>query len=174
MIHNYILNIICQELFNVNKNKINSMIYNKKTLKTGWYHVVNTDKFKNKNNTKLYYRSGLEKRFAEICDHSKNISEWKYEEHIIPYKKTYGDGKTNFYIIDFWLKKKMSNGEVKEFLVEIKPYDFLTPPKNPKRKTKRYLELLENYSKNVSKWSYANEYAKQNGMEFAIITEKDL
>ena len=145
-----------------------------KNVKAGYYHVINKNKLRN-DNKKLYYRSLLEKRFMEICDHSSNILEWGYEDIIIDYKKfqNIGTNKTNRYIIDFWIKKKVK-GTIKEYLIEIKPYDFLSPPKEPKRKTKLYLEKVENYCKIRDKCIYASEFAKQNNMEFCIITEKDL
>lgn len=148
-------------------------VYNTKNIKTGYYHVVNKSKIKN-NNKVLYYRSGLEKKMMRICDLSPSIIKWSYEEVIIPYKKLYQtDKKIHRYIMDFWLKKKV-NGRIKEFLVEVKPFDFLSPPKIQKRKTKKYIDLIENYSTNVAKWEQADKYCNDKGWEFAIVTEKDL
>ena len=148
-------------------------VYNTKTIKTGYYTVINTDKITNKNKV-LFYRSGLEKKFMRICDHSKNILKWSYEEVVIPYKKLYQtDNKIHRYIMDFWIKKTVGK-KIKQYLVEIKPYDFLSPPKPQKRRTRKYVELVENYSTNVAKWDQANKYCIQKGWDFAIITEKDL
>ena len=111
----------------------------------------------------------------EICDHSKNIIMWSYEQIIIPYTKyqNIDSNKRNFYVIDFWIKKLINNVE-KEFLIEIKPYDFLFPPKPLKRQTKQWIEKLENFTTIKSKCEHASEYAKQHNMEFCILTEKDL
>ena len=150
------------------------MLYNKKTLKTGYYHVVNKEKLRNEKKS-LYYRSGLEKRMMEIADHSKNILEWSYEDIIIPYQKyqNAGTNKKNYYVIDFWIKKKIDN-VIKEYLIEIKPYNFLFPPEPQKRQTKQWLEKLENYTTISQKCKFAKIYAEQHNMEFCILTEKDL
>ena len=149
-------------------------VYNTKNLKTGYYHVVNKNKLKNEKKV-LFYRSGLEKKFMKNCDFSSSTIEWDYENIVIPYQKLYNIGtkKINHYIIDFWIKK-IINGKIKEFLVEIKPYAFLSPPPYQKRVTKKYLELIENHSTNKSKWKAASSFCDDKGWEFAIVTEKDL
>lgn len=147
-------------------------IYNKKTLKTGYYTVVNKEKLKNKNK-RLCYRSGLELKFMRICDHSKNIIEWSYEDFIIPYVKIQEQNKIHRYIIDFYVKK-IINGKIEDILIEVKPSSMLIPPEEPKRKTRRYYELVENYLTNMSKWKQAAEYCKSNNMLFKIVTEQHL
>ena len=67
---------------------------------------------------------------------------------------------------------EQSNGDI--ILVEIKPAKQTIPPKNPKRKTKKYLNEVSAYIKNTSKWTYAQEYAKSRGWKFQIWTEVTL
>ena len=150
------------------------VFYNEKTVKKGYYHVINKDKLRNEKKV-LYYRSGLEKKMMEICDHSTSILEWSYEDVILEYQlqKDLGTNITHRYIMDFWVKKRIK-GIVKEYLVEIKPYALLFPPKVPKRKTKKFLEEVELYSINLAKWNKAQEFAKSNGISFVIVTEKTL
>lgn len=148
--------------------------YNLKTIKRGYYKLINPEKYCGDNlvNGLVLYRSGLELRAFEIFDNSSNILEWSSECVIVPYIAY--DNKPHRYIVDVYIKKKMSDGIIKEFLAEIKPYDFLIPPKPKKRKTKKFLSLVENYSINKAKWEAAKKYAESKGWIFTILTEKDL
>ena len=67
---------------------------------------------------------------------------------------------------------EMTNGDV--FLVEIKPKKQTIPPKNPKRKTKKYLNEVTTYIKNTSKWNAAQQFANAKGWKFQIWTEDTL
>jgi hypothetical protein len=60
-------------------------------------------------------------------------------------------------------------------LVEVKPYKQTLEPNTKNRKKKSAL-LYEQimYKNNCDKWTNAREFAKQRGMEFIIITDKDL
>ena len=65
-------------------------------------------------------------------------------------------------------------GELKRYLVEIKPYQFTLEPKIPKRKTKRFLAEVVQYAVNQAKWKAARNYAADRGIAFLVITERDL
>ena len=70
------------------------------------------------------------------------------------------------------VKVKFKNG--KTVLIEIKPEIQTQPPKQPKRKSKKYLKEVMTYVKNTSKWEQAEIYCQQRGWEFKIFTEKTL
>ena len=148
-------------------------VYNVKTLKQGKYSPVNRKKYVGKNIDKIIYRSGLELKLMKIVDNSESILEWSSEEVIIPYIKP-TTGRIHKYFMDFFIKKKLPDGTIKDYLVEVKPFDMLRPPKVPKRKTKRYFELIEAYSVNSAKWEAAKIFAEKNNMVFTIMTEKSL
>ena len=59
----------------------------------------------------------------------------------------------------------------KTFLIEIKPKKQTQAPKEPSRKTKRYITEVMTYVKNTSKWETAQSYAADRGWEFVIWTE---
>tara|TARA_Y100000996_G_scaffold97270_1_gene69770 strand:+ start:7204 stop:7479 length:276 start_codon:yes stop_codon:yes gene_type:complete len=80
------------------------------------------------------------------------------------------DGKMHRYFVD--LKITFTNG--KTVLVEIKPKKQTKPPKKPTRKTRRHLKEVRTYAMNISKWSFAEEYAKDRGWEFQVWTEDTL
>ena len=59
-------------------------------------------------------------------------------------------------------------------MVEIKPKKQTVAPKNPKRKTKKYINEVMTYIKNTSKWEAANQYADHKGWKFQVWTEETL
>jgi hypothetical protein len=123
--------------------------------------------------TNIIWRSSWEFRFMRWCDDNPNVLSWSSEEIVIPYIcKT--DNKLHRYFVDFKIKVKDREGNAKIYLVEVKPKAQTLPPVKPKRKTKYYLEEVMSYAKNISKWNYAEEYCKQRGYIFRIITEDDL
>ena len=62
----------------------------------------------------------------------------------------------------------------KTILVEVKPDAQTRPPKNPGKKTKRYITEGLTYVKNMNKWKAARKVAQDNGWEFQIWTENTL
>lgn len=87
----------------------------------------------------------------------------------MPYRcKT--DGRIHRYFVD--VKIVFTDG--RELLVEVKPKKESQPPKNPGRKTKRYISEVMKYAKNISKWEAANTYALNRGWTFEIWTEETL
>jgi hypothetical protein len=70
---------------------------------------------------------------------------------------------------------KQHDGSLQKFIIEIKPKKQCKPPtKEPKRKTKRYINEVKAWGVNSAKWKYATEWCDNNGMEFKILTEDDL
>jgi len=121
------------------------------------------------NSKNITYRSLWERQAFKWCDDNPDIVKWSSEEVVVPYRsKT--DGKAHKYYPD--LKITYSNG--KTVLVEIKPKKQTKPPKVRSRKTSRYLKEVYTYGVNISKWEYANEYAKDRGWTFEIWTEETL
>ena len=64
--------------------------------------------------------------------------------------------------------------KIKKYLIEVKPERFTKPPNTNKRKTKRLLEEIAQYGVNEAKWKSAKDFCKAQGMEFRIVTEKEL
>jgi hypothetical protein len=78
------------------------------------------------------------------------------------------------YFIDFKIKVKTRDDSIKTYLVEVKPMQQTKPPEYPGRQTKRYLTESLTFMKNQAKWKAANEWCKDRGYEFVIITEHEL
>ena len=69
---------------------------------------------------------------------------------------------------------KQADGLMKKMIIEVKPKVQCSPPKTPKRKTRRFINEVRTWGVNEAKWKYADEWCKDNGMIFKIMTEDDL
>lgn len=153
-----------------------------------WHQGIFTPKFPLKvlNTNSIYYRSSYELRMMNYLDLNDNVIEWGSELIIIPYINEV-DGKPHRYITDFIATIKGNDGKTKKYILEVKPMNQceqlnekgeLILPRPPKKKTAKalqnYLNKCNTIRKNHSKWSYAREFCKRNGLEWLVITEQDL
>ena len=139
---------------------------------SGRFKPKNYKKYKG-DPTNVFYRSLWERRFMVYCDNNPNILEWGSEEIIIPYKSPL-DKKVHRYFPDFFVKYKNSSGKIIREIIEVKPKKHLSPPKEPKRKTKRYLGEVNTYIINQAKFKAAEEFCKDRKLGFRILTEEHL
>ena len=77
----------------------------------GKYKPINVKKYKG-DPTKVIYRSLLERRFMVYCDTNSSILQWNSEEVVIPYRSPL-DNRIHRYFVDFWIKFRDKNGDVK-------------------------------------------------------------
>ena len=139
----------------------------------GKYIPTNPKKYKG-NPSQVIYRSLWERKVMVYCDRNDKILEWGSEEVIIPYRSPW-DGKMHRYFPDFYMMVKQKSGNVKKFLIEVKPKSQCkSPVKNPKRKTRNWYKQVKAWGINQAKWKSAEEYCKDKGMEFKILTEDHL
>lgn len=136
------------------------------------YNPKFPEKYKgNKHN--VVYRSNYELVAFRFFDLNPNVIEWSSEETIIPYANPL-TGRTSRYFVDVYAKMKDKNGEVKKYLIEIKPYSQTLPPVQKNRKTKSLIYQQAEYVKNQAKWKAASEWCNKKNMTFVILTEKHL
>ena len=134
----------------------------------GKYTIKNKKKYIG-DPTKVTYRSLWERQTFKWCENSPRVKKWNAEEIVVPYKcKT--DGRLHRYFVD--LLVELDNKDI--ILVEIKPKKQTVAPKNPKRRTKKYINEVMTYIKNTSKWEAANQYADHKGWKFQVWTEETL
>ena len=138
----------------------------------GRYNPVNPKKYKG-NSQNIIYRSLWERKFMVYCDTNDKVLEWGSEEIIIPYISPW-DGKKHRYFPDFYIKVKQSDGNLKKFIIEVKPKKQTRPPKPVVRKTKRWINEVRTFGINEAKWKHATKWCKDNDMEFKILTEEEL
>ena len=118
-------------------------------------------------------RSSWERRFCNWCDLNENIVAWGSEEFCIPYRSPV-DGRVHRYFPDFIIKVKEQSGDIKTYVIEVKPKKQTREPKKPSRTTKRYISEVKTYAINQAKWKAADEWCKDRMIEFKIITEDHL
>jgi len=107
------------------------------------------------------------------CDDNPSILKWSSEEIIIPYRSPI-DKKYHRYFPDFWIQVKNSKGIREAILIEVKPKAQTITPKKKTRVTKKYLREVYIYGINEAKWKAAEEYCKDRGWTFQILTEDHL
>jgi hypothetical protein len=140
-----------------------------KKYRQGIFTPKNADKFIG---TKAVYRSGLELKFMRFCDNNPNVLKWSSENVVIPYISPV-DGRVHRYFVDNFVIIKEGN-QIKKYLVEIKPYKQTMAPTTKYRKREHLLYEQQMYSVNQAKWASAREFCAKKGLEFLILTEKDL
>lgn len=123
--------------------------------------------------TNIVYRSLWERKFMKYCDLNENILEWGSEEIALPYRSPI-DNRIHRYFPDFYIKVKEPTGQIKKYIIEIKPKKQTIEPKVQKRKTKSYIYEVVEYAKNQAKWKAAEEFCKDRMWEFKVLTEDEL
>lgn len=116
--------------------------------------------------SKINCRSLWERNVCKFCDDNINIKKWTFEEISIPYLSPL-DQKIHNYFPDFLIEFEQ-NGKLNTWMLEVKP--------------KKQTFLKENASKkekitwiiNQAKWKAAQAYCQKHGMEFKVITEKEI
>ena len=110
------------------------------------YYPSYPNKYKG-DSTNIICRSTWERKFCRWCDLNESILEWGSEEFYIPYISPL-DNRVHRYFPDFIIKVKESTGQIKTYVIEVKPKKQTRPPKTPKRKTKSYLYECKTYAVN--------------------------
>ena len=118
-------------------------------------------------------RSSWERRFCRWCDLNENIISWGSEEFSIPYVSPV-DNRVHRYFPDFIIKVREQTGEIKTYIIEVKPKKQTIQPKQKSRVTKSYLYECKTYAVNQAKWKAADEFCKDHMIEFKVITEEEL
>lgn len=105
------------------------------------------------NPNQIIYRSSWERLFMVYCDQHPSILSWNSEEVWIKYEF---EGKVRTYYPDFLIKMVDADGNVVDKIVEIKPH------------------YQKSWRINKVKWKSAREMCDVLGMEFVVLTEKEL
>lgn len=138
----------------------------------GYFHPRNPEKYIG-DPQNIVYRSGWELKFMQWCDRSPNILKYGSEEFCIPY---YNPIKQRIcrYFPDFIIEVLESNGRTEKYVIEIKPKKQTIPPVQGKKKTKTYINEVNTYAVNQSKWKSIQEWCEDRMIKFRIITEQEL
>ena len=101
---------------------------------SGKFRPINIEKYRG-NQLNIIYRSLWERKFMKYCDKNPNILEWGSEEIIIPYRSPF-DNRIHMYFPDFYIKVRENTGQIKKYIIEVKPKKQCIEPQVKKRKTK--------------------------------------
>jgi hypothetical protein len=135
----------------------------------GVFTPINKEKFIG---STAIYRSGLELKYFRFFDNNKNVVKWSSESIVIPYISPV-DGKVHRYFVDNMVYIREGN-TIKKYLIEIKPYKQTLPPTTNYKKKQHLLYEQQNYFVNQAKWQAAREFCKRKGLEFIILTEREI
>jgi hypothetical protein len=138
----------------------------------GFFTPLHPEKYDGDINT-ITYRSKMELRMMKYLDDQPSVLRWSSEETVIPYYSPL-DKKMHRYFVDFKVITKNRDGKITTRLVECKWSTATVPPKEPKRKTRRYFAEQKNWIINQAKWTEAKKFCDQHGWEWMILTEKHL
>jgi len=138
----------------------------------GIYSILNPEKYKG--SLPCIYRSSLELKVFRWFDNNLNVITWGSESVVVPYQSPL-DGKLHRYFVDLVAALKDRSGEIKKLLIEIKPHKQTMKPEATKNKKVKTM-IYENtqWAVNQAKWKAAEQYAKNKGYQFLILTEKHI
>lgn len=142
----------------------------------GVFRARNPKKYKG-DPSNIIYRSRWELKLMMHLDDHPDVLEWSSEEVVIPYMSPI-DGRRHRYFCDFFVKKKGRDGLIENLLIEVKPLIQTKPPEvkiaKGQKPTRRYLNEVMTWGVNSAKWKAAQEYCKDRGWKFIIMTEVEL
>lgn len=101
-------------------------------------------------------------------DENNSVLQWSSEEIVIPYLSPV-DNKYHRYFPDFFVRTKES-----AIILEVKPHSQSVAPKVQQKRTRRYISEVVTFGVNQAKWKAADEYCKDRGWKFKVVTEKEL
>jgi hypothetical protein len=108
----------------------------------------------------------------KYLDENDGVVWWASEEMNVKYISPV-DGRVHRYFPDFVVKVRRKDNSSTIFMLEVKP-EAQTKLRQPKRVTKQYVNEAATYAVNQAKWKYAEEFCKDHGWIFRVVTEKDL
>jgi hypothetical protein len=139
--------------------------------KQGVFVPKNPEKYFGKAGDAIIYRSSWEQRTMKWFDENQSVIAWNSEGVTVPYYFEL-DSKMHRYFVDFIAKMKLKDGTEKTYAIEVKPEAQCSPP-TTKNKKRLLTETIE-YMKNQAKWKAAKAFFESKGVQFIVITEKDL
>lgn len=137
----------------------------------GFFRPNKPDKYKG--SFPIAYRSKWELVCMRRLDSNPNIISWGSESIVVPYQNPL-TGRVSRYFIDFNVTLRDRTGQIKKFLIEIKPHAQTLPPSQRVRNPRTLLKQQAEYVKNQAKWKAAEQFAQAKGSEFVVLTEKHL
>lgn len=121
----------------------------------------------------IIYRSLWELKFMKYLDDHPDIVQWSSEELFVPYLSP-KDNRIHRYFVDFVITMIDKSGTKQTIMIEIKPKAQTCRPTVGKRPSKSKINEVVTYAVNQAKWNAAENFCKQKGWKFQIMTEDHL
>ena len=131
-------------------------------------------KFKPKNPEKYVgkgdptYRSSWEWHFMQFCDTHPSIKKWASETIGIPYFNPLTNTKKT-YVPDFFILYEDKDGNSRAEIIEIKPTKETTLEAAGRNARNQAMAVV-----NQAKWRAADQWCKNQGFQFRVITENEI
>lgn len=138
----------------------------KGTWAQGLFTPIHPEKYKG-NVDQIVFRSSWELSFADFLDKNQKVIQWSSEELSIQYYNPIKKRMAQYYP-DFLVKYIDESGKEQVELIEIKPHNQVTCPKNGTPEQKN------TWIQNMAKWDAAIKYCKTQQIKFRVLTEKSL
>lgn len=136
------------------------------------FYPINTEKYMGDPDN-IIIRSSWELRAFQFCDNNPNVLLWGSEEIIIPYMKPFPGGmKPARYYPDLYVEYINRSGELIKELIEVKPEKFTKASRARNPATKAFEN--SQYIVNMAKFTAADNYCKQKGIKFSVMSEKSI
>lgn len=135
----------------------------------GYYTPRNPDKYIG-DLTKIRYMSSYELETHQFFDNNPNVIRWGSEPIAIPYVKP-TDGRIHKYYPDYYVEFKDKDGNIKREMIEVKP---LAQTQTPRGNRKHILYEQVTHAVNIAKWQACQDWCRQHGVMFRIVTEKSI
>ena len=123
------------------------------------------------------YKSSLELKLMHWLDTNERVLKFGYELIKVPYFFPV-DCKNHKYVVDFVAYIANNQGIIVKYLIEIKSDSDLLIPKKPispnSKNIKQYKNKMIIYIKNTSKWKAAEQFCKQTGFVWKLLSTKDI
>ncbi len=132
----------------------------------GIYEIQNPNKYVGKRRPR--YRSSWELKFMQFCDSHPSVLKWSSETIQIPYFNPVKNKKTK-YVPDFFIVYQDRQGVERAELIEIKPSKETNLAKAGKSTRNQIMAVV-----NQAKWQAADNWCKNLGICFRVITENEI
>ena len=113
------------------------------------------------------YRSSWEFSFMQFCDNNPSVLQWASEPFMIPYSNPL-TGRNTIYVPDFMMVYIDRNQTKHAEVIEVKP------TKETNFESARSVRDRAAVALNLAKWAAAQEFCKNYGMRFRVVTENDI
>ena len=131
----------------------------------GKYVIKNREKYVGRKDPT--YRSSWEFSFMLFCDNNPSVLQWASEPFMVPYRNPF-TGRNTIYVPDFMITYVDRNQQKHAEVIEVKPTKEISMENARSTRDRAAVAL------NMAKWSAANEFCKQYGMRFRVVTEQDI